>query len=100
MLQRAWRNTRGRVSPEAAACGTWPHVAVKSAETQTSVERRAPAHTRCGGCVKLSSVKQKGLRSEARGGRCYTKLSHAVASSAPRIARPVRALSGAFACAC
>ena len=42
---------------------------------KTSVERRALAHAPCGACVKLSSVKQKGLRSNAREGRCWQKLS-------------------------
>src|SRR5690606_1021530 len=42
---------------------------------ETSVERTALAHAPCGVCVKLSSMKQKGPRSNAREGRCCTKLS-------------------------
>src|SRR5690606_10512869 len=42
---------------------------------KTSVERIALAHAPCGVCVKLSSMKQKGPRSNAREGRCCTKLS-------------------------
>src|SRR6188768_3827623 len=76
MLQRAWRSTLGscthprRLRPALGL--TSPR---STRRRKTSVERRALAHAPCGACVKLSSVKQKGLRSNAREGRCCSKLS-------------------------
>ena len=52
------------------------------------MERRALAHAPCGACVKLSSVKQKGLRSNAREGRCCSKLSTRCSFASDSRSRP------------
>src|SRR5690606_31993084 len=89
MLQRAWRSIRGsctyprRLRPV-------PGLTSPSSRRRrkTSVERIALAHAACGVCVKLSSMKQKGPRSNAREGRCCTKLSTRCRAN-PRRKRPI-----------
>src|SRR5690606_8131350 len=67
-----WCTSRNAVSRQ-----RWPRSSSPSSRRRrkTSVERIALAHAPCGVCVKLSSMKQKGPRSNAREGRCCTKLS-------------------------
>src|SRR5690606_14446863 len=75
MLQRAWRSIRGCTHPRILRPVPGLTSPSSRRRRKTSVERIALAHAPCGVCVKLSSMKQKGPRSNAREGRCCTKLS-------------------------
>src|SRR5690606_7573173 len=85
MLQRAWRSIRGCPHPRHRRLVEGLASPPSRRRRETSVERTALAHAPCGVCVKPSSMKQKGPRSNAREGRCCTKLSTRCRQAAARI---------------